>query len=417
MWYTYIPGQNFNPFLADLCDVAFDKTNNQIHFTSNCNGVFSYNFDLSSPSNEFKNPSIITNKTENCFLVGQARATSVVIDNNTNDMWIANPQESTCILKKDINGTCSSYSFLNSYRDINGTALNMISLSYPVQIIIDDYGNKWVRLNPRQGGGIVVFNEKKGLIGNTPFGMVLYTGKSRGDLPTTTVQAMAKDIEGNIWIGTDKGIAVLQNNGDFLPSTNTPENILNWPKPIDVQLPIVESRPLLFDQIITAIDVDGGNRKWIGTSNGLYLVSADGTRTERFFNSENSPLPSNSITDVKVNRKTGEVMIGTDVGIIAYGGDGSIGSEIEPNELTIYPNPMKNTYSGMVGIRDMGANAMVKIIDISGQLVYQTRANGGMASWNGRRYNGEKISPGVYIILSSKDDGEIPISGKLFVTE
>lgn len=416
-WFTYNPGQNFIPFIPDICDVAYDKTNKKIHFSANCRGVFSYDFDLSAPLNEFKNPKIIDKTTEGCELQGQARATSVAVDANSSDLWIANPLESICIFKKEITGKCSSYSFINGYRDINGTSISLPSLNYPVQIILDDYGNKWVRLNPSQGGGIVVFNESKGLIDNTPFGMFLYSGKSRGDLPSTTVRAMAKDIEGNIWLGTDKGIAVFSNDGDFLPSTNNPANIQNWPKPIDAKFPITENRPLLFDQIITALDVDGGNRKWIGTSNGLYLVSADGTRTERFFNSENSPLPSNSITDVKVNRKTGEVMIGTDLGIISYGGDGTIGKEEEPEELTIFPNPMKNSYSGMVGIRDMGANAMVKIIDIAGQLVYETRANGGMASWNGRRYNGEKISPGVYIILSSKDDGEIPVSGKLFVTE
>lgn len=417
LWNVYIPGQNFNPFIPDICDVAYDKTNKKIHFSANCRGVYSYDFDILNPSNEFKNP-VITDKTSTgCELQGQARATAVAIDDNSSDLWIANPLESVCIFKKDNTGKCSSYSFINGYRDINGTSISLGSLAYPVQIIIDDYSNKWVRLNPAQGGGILVFNETKGLIENTPLGMFLYSGKSRGDLPSTSVRAMAKDLEGNIWLGTDKGIAVFQNNGDFLPSTNSPASIQTWPKPIDAKFPIVENRPLLFDQIITALDVDGGNRKWIGTSNGLYLVSADGTRTIQFFNSENSPLPSNSITDVKVNRKTGEVLIGTDLGIISYGGDGTIGREDEHDELTIFPNPMKTSYSGMVGIRDMGANAMVKIIDIAGQLVYETRANGGMASWNGRRYNGEKISPGVYIVLSSKDDGEIPVSGKLFVIE
>lgn len=417
LWYSYFPAQNLLPFIPDICDIAYDKTNKKLLLTANCRGLYSYNFDLENNTSELLNPTIIDRTSTGCVLTGQARATSVEIDENTGDTWVANPLEAICMLKKDKDGKCSSFSFINGYRDINGQSISTPSLTYPVQIIIDEYSNKWVRLNPAQGGGIVVFNETKGQIDNTPLGMFLYAGVSKGNLPSTAVRAMAKDLQGNIWIGTDKGVAVFQNDGDYLPSTNSPSNIQSWPKPVDVRLPIIENRPLLFDQIITCIDVDGGNRKWIGTQNGLYLVSPDGTRTELFFNSDNSPLPSNAITDVKVNRKTGEVMIGTDVGIISYGGDGSIGREDEQHELSIFPNPVKTSYTGMIGIREMGTNAMVKIIDISGQLVFETRANGGMASWNGRRYNGEKISPGVYVVLSSKDDGEIPVSGKLFVTE
>jgi hypothetical protein len=37
-------------------------------------------------------------------------------------------------------------------------------------------------------------------------------------------------------------------------------------------------------------------------------------------------------------------------------------------------------------------------------LVYQTRALGGQAVWDGRNYKGQKISSGVYLILIS-DDG------------
>ncbi|MCI5080904.1 MAG: hypothetical protein MRY78_04390, partial [Saprospiraceae bacterium] len=47
--------------------------------------------------------------------------------------------------------------------------------------------------------------------------------------------------------------------------------------------------------------------------------------------------------------------------------------------------------------------ANVKITDINGRLVYETRALGGQAIWDGRDYNGRKANSGVYLIFGATD--------------
>ena len=112
------------------------------------------------------------------------------------------------------------------------------------------------------------------------------------------------DKEGTIWIGTQTGIYL------FYPPSITPQQIL-----------IRQDNSyqyLLASEVVTAIAVDGANRKWVGTeSGGVYLFSADGQNQIRHFTLENSPLFSNNITSITINGKTGEVYFGTDKGLIS----------------------------------------------------------------------------------------------------
>jgi hypothetical protein len=59
---------------------------------------------------------------------------------------------------------------------------------------------------------------------------------------------------------------------------------------------------------------------------------------------------------------------------------------------------------------------MVKITDLSGRLVFQTRSIGGQAIWNGRSYEGQKIATGIYLVFVRSDDGEEKNVGKLLIT-
>src|SRR5438876_378659 len=68
--------------------------------------------------------------------------------------------------------------------------------------------------------------------------------------------------------------------------------------------------------------------------------------------------------------------------------------------------PLPNAIKGLID------NAIVKITDISGGLVYQTKALGGQAIWYGRNFNGEKSASGVYLVFCSNDDGS-----KTFITK
>ena len=133
-------------------------------------------------------------------------------------------------------------------------------------------------------------------------------------------------------------------------------------------------------------------------------MSADGTKQLRNYNIDNSPLPSNSISDIAINDITGEVFIGTDKGMISYLGDATAGGD-ECKDHLVFPNPVVHGYNGPIAIRGLLNNADVKIADVAGNIVYHTKSNGGLATWNGMNYSGERAQTGVYTIYVSNEDG------------
>ncbi len=269
---------------------------------------------------------------------------------------------------------------------------------HPLGILIDFNQNKWLRLTPERGGGIWVFNEE----GNRS--RYLTTQVNEGNLPSQSINALAQDRNGQMWIGTNQGIAVFLNpNAVFEGAVNA-------------ITPIFELRPLLRAEVINAIAIDGGNRKWIATNNGLWLFSPDGSALVYHFTTENSPLGTNIILDLSINPQTGEVFIITAQGLFSYRGTATAGTITHQN-VKVFPNPVRPNFNGLVGISGLVENANVKITDISGRLFYETRAEGGSASWDLNDYSGVRAKAGIYLIFSSNFDGSETLVSKLAVLE
>lgn len=277
-------------------------------------------------------------------------------------------------------------------------AIPLGNLKNVSQMVVDKQNRKWI-VTPRSSGhGLVVYDDNKTPLNrNDDTGpKFLSTNEGQGKLPDNQVNCIAVDLEGEIWVGTLKGPAVFSN----------PSNILSA-KPSDArQIVIGEGTNvgyLLGNEVINSIYVDGGNRKWMGTNNGAWLIDANGQDIIANFNTENSPLFSNNVMQVTVNEKTGEVFFATDRGIISYKGDATKANTTHKDVL-VFPNPVREDYDGLISIRGLAQDANVKITDASGSLIYETRANGGMATWNGRNFSGRKASTGVYLIFSGTDD-------------
>ncbi len=118
-------------------------------------------------------------------------------------------------------------------------------------------------------------------------------GQIKGNLPTTDVRALAIDTNNQLWIGTTKGLRVVSNVNNF---QNT---MALTTKPIII-LEDEVAQELLFEQFINAIVVDGANNKWVGTADsGVFLLSSNGQKTLYHFTTNNSPLPSNTINDIR----------------------------------------------------------------------------------------------------------------------
>ena len=74
---------------------------------------------------------------------------------------------------------------------------------------------------------------------------------------------------------------------------------------------------------------------------------------------------------------------------------------------------MKPEYQGLIAIRGLVNDANVKITDIAGNLVYETKANGGMATWNGFNFLGKRAATGVYLIYSTNQEATEQWVGKI----
>jgi hypothetical protein len=183
---------------------------------------------------------------------------------------------------------------------------------------------------------------------------------------------------------------------------------------IDAQRPVFNRRPLFTNEAVTCIAVDGQNRKWIGTRNGVFLMSEDGTEQLAAYDKENSPLFSNNIISLAIDGSTGEVFISTDLGLISFMSDATDpGETCEAPE--VFPNPYDVKSGEQVSIRGLAENTTVRISTETGLLVKELKALGGQAVWDGKDARGDQVYPGVYLIMAADTENQNACIAKLAV--
>lgn len=321
--------------------------------------------------------------------------TSLEYDEDGN-LWIANAYSMKPLKVKMADGSWYAMS-------TPGTAASV----FITKLAVDYNGNKWMGV---YGKGLMGYNDN-GTISNTADDQnkLLLTGAGSGNMPSNNVTALAVDFDNEIWIGTDNGLAVLYNSAGIFSASGT----------TDVSRILVtydgNVEMLLGNSYISDIEVDGGNRKWIGTAeSGVFLVSADGQEVIANFNKDNSPMISNNVLDMEFNHLTGELFIITDNGMVSYRADATY-EDKEYASTVVFPNPVKPDYFGPVTIQGIKYGSDVKITDAAGNLVYKTTSNGGTATWNGKRLTGEDVSSGVYFIWTAPTEGKGKKVGKVVV--
>jgi ligand-binding sensor domain-containing protein len=258
-------------------------------------------------------------------------------------------------------------------------------------LLIDQQGYRWFILN----GGLIVQNSKTQQI------KYLSTQTNEGSLPSYWVNSIALDRRGDIWIGTDNGVAVISG------STNPLGNV-------NAYRPVIDRRYLLANQSVKSIAIDGGNRKWMGTTTGAYLVNTDGSALLETYTTRNSSLPSNQIKYIGIDGTEGEVYFRTDRGMVSYRTTATDPAETLSESL-IFPNPVRPDFGGVVSITDLVENTIVKITDVSGRLQHQTRSSGGTATWNLINLEGNRVETGIYLIWLTNLKGTETLLGKLAV--
>jgi sugar lactone lactonase YvrE len=325
---------------------------------------------------------------------GQYRITGLAFDSK-NQLWVTNYWANKPVSVRKSNGQWQAFEFPGVFQE----------LKYVSDITIDRYDQKWVCI-PRSNA-ILVFKENAN---GTVTYKKLTSGEGSGNLPkdATQVLSITEDKDGKIWAGTNKGLVVFYNPSAILTSNNVDGQPV---KVIDGEF--VQS--LLENESINCIKIDGANRKWIGTTNGAWLFSEDGTEQLHYFNTSNSPLLSNAINDIAINPYSGEVFFASDNGIISYRSDATEGSDTNKELVKVFPNPVKSDYTGPIAIEGLVQNADVKITDISGKIVYHAKANGSQAIWYGTNFSGEKVTSGVYLVFSTDIEGVEVMVNKILV--
>ncbi|MBN1987887.1 MAG: T9SS type A sorting domain-containing protein [Bacteroidales bacterium] len=237
----------------------------------------------------------------------------------------------------------------------------------------------------------------------------LYTRE--GNVLPNDIYSIAFDGDGYLWVGTSEGVLVSYN----------PDKVFEANQFYAQRIKVPDVVPglavyLLESETINSIAIDGGNRKWLGTAkSGAYLQSADGSKQVLHFTIDNSPLPSNNILDIKVHPTTGEVFFATDEGMVSYRAESTLPNQAF-GKVYAFPNPVRPNFMGVITIAGLMENTTVKIIDIAGNLVYETKSVGGQATWDGKNLRGRRVATGVYLILCSDSSGEQTATAKvLFV--
>ena len=276
------------------------------------------------------------------------------------------------------------------------------------RMIIDRNNHKWFAVLDE---GLIGFNDNNTLDDPSDDQYVIINeGTNTGALPDGTVTAVAVDLDNEIWIGTPNGFAVLYNSEGAFGADPGDYNAQRIKIDFEGNVEYV-----LGNTSITDIEVDGGNRKWMGTANaGIFLLSADGMEVLASYTKENSPLISNNIIDMEFNDKTGELFIITDAGMVSLRTDASLGDD-KYSDVIVFPNPVKPEFNGLITIQGIKEDSDVKFTDAAGNLVFRTTSNGGTATWDGKNLEGEKVSAGVYLIWTASNTEKGRKVGKVVV--
>lgn len=383
-WSYLEPSNIYNVFSTNYMSVN-PKKKDHIYVSSFFNGML----DVTVNQNNFEQSTSVlydySNAPFNSVLDGNfnsTRLTGPEFDKNGTG-WISNSWSSSPLKSFDLNGNWNAYSFSNV---IASSVQATESFAAPV---IDKNNTKWIGTS---SSGLIGFNETRN---NKTLLMNVDNG---GNLPSRNINSVAIDNNNQLWIGTGNGLRVLPSVDQFLNLNSLKANAI-------IILQDDNAEELFYQQQILKIKVDGANNKWVSVAGaGVFLISSNGQETLYRFDMQNSPLPSNDVTDIAINGKTGEVFFVTAKGIVSFLNFATEATEKLDN-VKVFPNPVRPEFTGEVKITGLVDEANVKITDVAGNLVFEKKSEGGTVLWDTYNFSENKVVSGVYMVFIAAPDG------------
>ena len=261
-----------------------------------------------------------------------------------------------------------------------------------------NYLNRFVVIDTN-GTPVDIADDKVGII-NTVY------DQDGNNIEVNNVRCMWEDPStGNIWIGHSSGVfyldpvAFLDGSGRVTRikvARNDGTNLADY---------------FLNEVTVNRITTDGAGRIWFATGGaGLVSLSPDLLTIDNELTTETSRIPNNVVYCLEYIPESNSMMVSTAAGLAEYFLPASSSSSAE-NNVRAYPNPVRPEYAGYVTIDGLTSDALVKIIDASGNLVKELRAEGrGKVEWDVTNLQFKRVSSGVYFVLASDIDTESDFS-------
>lgn len=378
-------GQHFNnsnQYVMDFMDFAVDPIDN--------NNVYAASWEEGLLKIDIPNRRIIpvngtaTTGPDSDGITEEYLRTAVAGVTYSKDgiLWCTNGYTKRALHALDREGNFYDYNFSSVIGDDEKIA----------DILISNDGYIWANVINE---GLLVLNNNATLDVSSDDNFKLLTDdEGNGKLASNDVLCMEEDLDGEVWVGTASGLSIFYNPASIFEEGNFDSEQILIQQEGNTQI-------LLETEAINCIEIDGSNRKWIGTkSSGAYLLSDDGLREVYHFTEENSPLPSNTVYDIGINHSNGEVFFATENGVVGFFSTAT-NFDNEMSNVRVFPNPVRPEYEGNITIDGLAYNTSVKITDIQGNILFETESEGGRAVWNGLLSDGSRPATGVYLVYVS----------------
>ena len=329
----------------------------------------------------------IINHTDN-KLINDLTPNSLLEKINENDIYISDLKSMNnklWILNYGVENPLLSFDGDSEWMRYN---INYLSNSFPKSFeFINE--NIWI-ISESPNIGILTYNM---VSGDTDILSV-----NNGRLNSNLVNDIKMDLDGNIWIASDKGL-IYYPESDLINSEYIIPN---------------DGTNFLFRGIkINTMEVDYANNIWLGSNNGVFVFNNKKNKILYHFNEESSPILSDSVLSIKSNQ-IGVMYVLTNLGLQSIN-TSITRPEINTDNINFYPNPLKLLEHDRLYFAGLPSPTKVRVTSIRGDLIYETKSSGGGFSWNLLSETGSKIQPGIFLIFITQEDDEEYLIGKILV--